>query len=174
MSVRRGPLEPFVAVVSAAAALGVTGIVAWALYFTVEGHRKPACVRDVLRDGCLEHPSVLERGLHFMTFGPTSFAYVGALLILLRLLKQAERIGAHAFPVADETRSLGMYLLTAVPGATFAESVARQLLVPHEVFSFVGAWDMPWWALFTGLGLLSTAKIVRSAAELRLEVEGTV
>ncbi|CCH28322.1 hypothetical protein BN6_09940 [Saccharothrix espanaensis DSM 44229] len=176
MSVRRSPLEPLFSVVSLASVLGVTALVGGVFTLGLEfvRGRQPVCVRDLWRDVCFDQPTTMQRALKFLITAPTSFVYVAALLLLLKLLVSARRMGPHTFPVAEEVRGYGLFLLISLPLATLAESVALNVLAPHQPLSFIGGWDFPWWAVFTGLGLLTIARILRTGATMREELEGTV
>ena len=75
---------------------------------------------------------------------------------------------------------LGHYLLWVLPTAAMVESIARTTLVHAAVtfdagfMAFFGEWEAPWWAVITGIALLSPAQIVRTGAEMRADLEGIV
>lgn len=129
---------------------------------------------------CLADPALWHRALEFLQYAPSSFAYFGGLVLLMTMLNQATREGIHTFGTAAGVGHLGRYLLCVLPVATLLDSIAHSTLVHLAVtfdageFLFFGAWDVPWWAIITGTGLLSLAKIMRSSAEMRADLEGTV
>lgn len=129
---------------------------------------------------CVDDPTGGQRGLGVLTNAPTTGCYLGALFLLSRLIRQSERRGIHTIATSTRLRALGYFLLVGAPLATLVESFARTTLLRTAVtyepgaFSFVRDWDLPWWAVFTGLGLIAFAKIMRTSAEMREELEGTV
>ncbi|WP_309116544.1 hypothetical protein [Saccharothrix sp.] len=173
-SARGNQLQPLLGVVTAITGLSLFLLVGGLFVTVLDALRKPVCVRDSWRETCIEAPTGGERALSLLLHAPTSFVYVGALLLLLVLLVRAQRLGAHNVHTADDVRGYGVFLLIALPVSTFVEALTRWLLAPYDTWSFVGDWDVPWWALFTGLGLLSVAKIIRTGAAMREELEGTV
>jgi len=106
--------------------------------------------------------------------------YLGALFLLSRLIRQSEQRGIHTVATSVQLRVLGNFLLVGGPVATLVESFARTALLRTAVtyepstWSFIGSWDLPWWAVFTGLGMIAFAKVMRTGAEMREELEGTV
>ncbi|ONI92454.1 hypothetical protein ALI22I_04175 [Saccharothrix sp. ALI-22-I] len=195
------PLEPLTGVVSAAFALsaGVLGL-ATAIRLTV-GLFDPVCftakywpyggesrglvegtrLDDVERARlCVDDPAPWQHVLSFLSEAPTALARVVALLLLLKLLRNASRHGIHTADTAAGVRRFGHYLLWVLPAAAMADSIARTTLVHAAVtfdagyLSFLGEWEAPWWAVITGIALLSLAKIMRASAEMREELEGTV
>ncbi|WP_158846822.1 DUF2975 domain-containing protein [Saccharothrix deserti] len=143
-----------------------------------------------LRDGVSNYPTELRycavnptggnRVLGFFDGVPTWFVYAALFFLLLRLLERATDEGVHTAGTADRLRSFGWFTLVAAPAATLVEAFVRTLLlrraVTYEVsmMEFTRDWTAPWWAVVTGLGMLSLAKIMRSSAEMREELEGTV
>ncbi|WP_433268869.1 hypothetical protein ACQPZF_05355 [Actinosynnema sp. CS-041913] len=171
---RRNPLQPLLGVVTAFASVASCLLVSGLAHTVYVAISRPVCVHDLWRDVCLEQPSGSQRLLSVLLSLPTSAAYVAALILLMRLLIRAERLGPHSSDIALGARRYGLFLLISMPVATLVESIVRNVLVPHEALSFLGEWDFPWWALFTGLGLLTLAKILHAGAEMRAELEGTV
>ncbi|MEU7526542.1 hypothetical protein AB0A74_12470 [Saccharothrix sp. NPDC042600] len=129
---------------------------------------------------CLAEPTWWDQVLGFLEHAPSAFATAGAFLLLVLLLEHATRHGIHTDATADRVRRFGRYLLVALPATTLVEALARTWLqrrttvVPSHVMDFMTEWDAPWWAIVTGLGMLSLAKIVRTSAAMREELEGTV
>ncbi|MFE9746463.1 hypothetical protein ACFYOT_16305 [Saccharothrix saharensis] len=129
---------------------------------------------------CIQEPALWQRLTGFVADVVGWYAYAFTLLILLLLLKRAAHDGVHTVDTAVRVRRLGHYLLWVILGATWVESIARTTLVHAAVtydagaLSFFGEWDIPWWAVVTGAGLLTLAKIMRTSAEMRADLEGTV
>lgn len=129
---------------------------------------------------CVQEPAVWQRAAGFVTDVVVMYAYAFTLLVLMLVLKRAAREGVHNFDTAVRVRRLGHCVLWAIPGATLVESIARTTLVHAGVtfdagaLVFFGEWDIPWWAVVTGAGLLTLAKIMRDSAEMRADLEGTV
>ncbi|XVV04862.1 hypothetical protein ACQPW3_05490 [Actinosynnema sp. CA-248983] len=129
---------------------------------------------------CLAEPTWWDQVLGFLEHAPSAFATAGSFLLLVLLLEHAARHGIHTGATADRVRRFGRYLLIALPATTLVEAVARIWLqrrttvVPSYPLDFLVEWDVPWWAVVTGLGMLSLARIVRTSAAMREELEGTV
>ncbi|XVS65452.1 hypothetical protein ACQPYE_05140 [Actinosynnema sp. CA-299493] len=202
---RGNPLEPLTGVVSAVftLSLGAYGL-ATAIRLTI-GLFDPVCftaehwphdnsgrdlgagvvagvrLADVDRVAlCVDDPAPWHHVLGFLSEAPTAFTQVGALLLLLLLLRGASRHGIYTQGTASGVRRLGHYLLWVLPAAAMVESIARTSLVHAAVtfdagsLAFLGEWDVPWWAVITGVALLSLAKIMVTGAEMRADLEGTV
>ncbi|QFZ16879.1 hypothetical protein [Saccharothrix syringae] len=197
----KNPLEPLTGVVTAALGLGLFGLGAVAFTRLVELILKPVCftapswpygaesaglapgtvLDDVSRVRlCVEDPTPWHHALGFLSDLPTPVAQLGGLLLLSRLLGRAARHGAHTAGTAEDLRGLGHYLVLAMPGAALTESIARSTLVHWAVTYdagwglFFGNWHVPWWAVLTGIGLLSLARITHIGAAMRTELEATV
>ncbi|MFE2757684.1 hypothetical protein ACFXGA_37350 [Actinosynnema sp. NPDC059335] len=128
---------------------------------------------------CLTAPGVGDRVLYLVDVVAPIASYAVLFFLLMRLLERGAVEGVHTGATADRLRRLGWFALVAVPAATLGEAAARIGLVAH-VLPGVGAsqllfeWDVPWWAIGTGLGVLALSKIVRASAEMRADLEGTV
>ncbi|MEJ2854190.1 MULTISPECIES: hypothetical protein [unclassified Saccharothrix] len=173
-STRGNQVQPLLGVVTAITGIAVFTLVSGLFVTVLDALRKPVCVRDSWRETCIEGPTGGERALSLLLHTPTAVVHVGALLLLLVLLVRAQRLGPHNVHTAADVRGYGLYLLIALPVSTLVEALARWLLAPYDTFSFVGDWDFPWWAVLTGLGLLSLAKVLDAGAEMRAELEATV
>jgi len=193
-------LEPLTGVVSAVftLSLGVFGL-ATAVRLTI-GLFDPVCFRtghwphdaegrdlaagvrldDVDRVTlCVDDPAAWHHVLGFLSDAPTAVAQVGALLLLLSLLRRASRHGVHTPATAADVRRLGHYLIWVLPAACTSVVRAIDPTIAAVTFdaglaSFFGEWDAPWFAVITGIALLSVAKILHDGAEMRADLEGTV
>ncbi|PSL51468.1 hypothetical protein B0I31_121101 [Saccharothrix carnea] len=198
---RGNPLEPLTGVASAVLTLSVIVYgAATAIRLTVglfqpvcftakywphdaEGRDLAAGVRldDVERVTlCVDEPEPWHHVLGFLSEGPVPLAQTAALLLLVLLLRDAARRGIYTTETATTVRHLGHYLLWVLPTVAMVESIARTTLVHAAVtfdagfLAFFGEWEAPWWAVITGIALLSLAKIMRTSAEMRADLEGTV
>lgn len=128
---------------------------------------------------CLSRPTNWERVLYLVDVAVPMGAYAVLFLLLMRLLERGAVEGVHTAATADRLRRLGWFTLVAVPTVTLAEAAARiqlltQLLPEVDLTSLTAEWDVPWWAVVTGVGLLTLGKIMRTSAEMRADLEGTV
>lgn len=129
---------------------------------------------------CVDDPQPWHHLLSFLSAGPVPLGQIAALLLLTLLLRDAARHGIYTAETAAGVRRLGHYLLWVLPTAAMVESIARTSLVHASVtfdagfLSFFGEWEAPWWAVITGIALLSLTKILRTGAEMRADLEGTV
>ncbi|MFD7657309.1 hypothetical protein ACFV4N_25315 [Actinosynnema sp. NPDC059797] len=141
-----------------------------------EGVRSTVEVENI----CIDGPTALERAFGFLDTAPTAFASATALLLLLVLLEKASRDGIHTRGTATRVRRLGWFVLVALPAATLVEAAAVGWLVRRVVsrepdaLEFLADWAVPWWAVVTGVGLLALGKILRTSADMREDLEGTV
>ncbi|MEV8440762.1 hypothetical protein AB0425_25575 [Actinosynnema sp. NPDC051121] len=128
---------------------------------------------------CLRSLSGWERVLHLIDVALPLMSYAAVFFLLLRLLERGAVEGVHTVVTADRLRRLGWFTLTVVPLATLGGVAARiGLLTPvlpaTDLWLLPYEWDVPWWAVVTGVGLLSLAKIMRTSAEMSADLEGTV
>ncbi len=198
---RGNPLEPLTGLASFALALSLFVYGAGTVFRLTVGLFKPVCftaqywphdaegrdlaagvrLDDVDRVTlCVDDPEPWHHVLGFLSDGPVSLAQAAALLLLVLLLRNAARHGVYTAETATGVRHLGHYLLWVLPTVAMVESIARTTLVHAAVtfdagfMSFFGEWEAPWWAVITGMALLSLAKIMRTSAEMRADLEGTV
>lgn len=204
MSVSRGPLQPFTGVVRFLWSITAVGFMlgVWVkvgdtigtLCFTSKviagGFDAEYQGEGALRSGVSNHPSELrycvtdpnpgDRVLGVFDGLPTLLGYAVLFFLLMRLLERAASEGIHTAATADRLRRLGWFTLLAMPVVTLVEAFVRTLLLRHAVtfevslVEFLFDWSAPWWAVVTGVGLLALAKIMRTSAEMREDLEGTV
>ncbi|RFU85901.1 DUF2975 domain-containing protein [Streptomyces triticagri] len=110
------------------------------------------------------------------------FAYlVGALLLTVRLIRGAERAGLYTAPTAGRLRVLGWWMVVGSLVSAVVESATESVLVATmshagTVQAVSGFWtfDVPFTAVFAGLGVLSFARIMRIGVGMREDLVGTV
>jgi hypothetical protein len=128
---------------------------------------------------CLSGPTNWERALYLVDIALPMASYALVFLLLMRLLERGTAEGVHTVGTADRLRRLGWFTLVAVPVATLGAAAARLWLLTAvlpdvDLTSLITEWDVPWWAVVTGVGLLALGKIMRTSAEMRADLEGTV
>lgn len=129
---------------------------------------------------CLTEPTAGDRVLGVFDGAPSWFAYAALFFLLMRLLERASEEGIHTAATADRLRRLGWFTILVLPVVTLVEALVRTQLLRHAVTfdvsvgEFVFDWSLPWWAVVTGVGLRSLAKIMRTSADMRADLEGTV
>ncbi|MFE7711620.1 hypothetical protein ACFU6I_39025 [Streptomyces sp. NPDC057486] len=106
---------------------------------------------------------------------------VGGLFLLSLLLRGASRDGVHTLRTATRLRLLGWWLLVGSVAAAAVAAVSRTALlaslareVDLTAVSWLQAWNAPCLAIFTGLGLLTFARITRAGSRMREDLEGLV
>ncbi|QEV16150.1 DUF2975 domain-containing protein [Streptomyces alboniger] len=130
---------------------------------------------------CTTAPSTAQSLLNTATkLVPFVFS-TGALLLVLQLIRSAEREGLYTVRTAERLRKLGWWLLAgstlaAIAGSTAKTGLIASLSRDSEVSALSGllSWDIPYMAIFTGLGVLSFARVMRVGITMREDLEGTV
>ncbi|MFF0142094.1 DUF2975 domain-containing protein [Streptomyces sp. NPDC005227] len=129
---------------------------------------------------CTEDPTATQSLLNIAKQIPSSVFTVGALLLVLWLIRGAEGDGLFTARTAHRLRTLGWWLLAGGVLSAVATSVAEQALVGSlsrsgDASALTGllSWDMPYMALLTGLGVLSFARVMRIGITMREELDGT-
>ncbi|HEX5995854.1 MAG TPA: DUF2975 domain-containing protein [Jiangellales bacterium] len=125
------------------------------------------------------HPDVGQRVWYTLTLLPSSLLFIGALLLMYRLIRGAERDGIYTAATARRLRTLGWFLLIGAVVKMVVEMVAANRLLATMVANQVDwfgpiYWETPWAVLLTAAGLLSFARIMRIGAEMRDDLQGTV
>ncbi|MDG4858737.1 DUF2975 domain-containing protein [Streptomyces sp. T-3] len=130
---------------------------------------------------CTDAPSALQSVLNtagsVVPFGFT----LGALLLVVRLIRSADRDGLYTTRTAGQLRVLGWWLvagsvLAAITVSTSEMALTATLSRDSDVLLVAGLWmwDVPFMAILTGLGVLSFARIMRIGIGMREDLAGTV
>ncbi|MDU0291371.1 hypothetical protein [Saccharothrix longispora] len=127
---------------------------------------------------CFDDPTTWERVLAAVELGLPVTGYAALLYLLLRLLERATRDGLRT--TADRVRRLGWATLVVPLLTTLAQAVVRievvKPVIPelsHHYRSLPMVWDVPWWAVVAGIGLLALSRIMLTGAEVRRGPAGT-
>ncbi|MFJ7966514.1 DUF2975 domain-containing protein [Streptomyces sp. NPDC096324] len=130
---------------------------------------------------CTDDPSAVQGLLNTATQLPSFVFTVGALLLVLRLIRGAEGDGLYTARTARRLRSVGWWLLAGSVLAAITESVGEKALIHSlsrggdvSALSGLVSWDAPYMAILTGLGVLSFARIMRVGVAMREDLDGTV
>ncbi|WP_427918259.1 DUF2975 domain-containing protein [Streptomyces sp. cg40] len=129
---------------------------------------------------CDNSPSGGARLLSTLTELPSSALCIGALVLLYGLIRAARRHGPYTVRTAGRLRTLGWYLAIGSIVCHLTESVAGAALLnslraaDHRPLLYDVTRGMPYFALLTGIGLLSLARIMRVGTAMREDLEGVI
>jgi hypothetical protein len=129
---------------------------------------------------CAAHPSVRQALADTITLLPVELLRLGALYLAARLARAAARDGVYTAQAARLLLILGWWLLAGGLAATVTEAFARLNLLGQLVTWNVGwgqwpaAWSVSWPVAWIGLGLIVFARVMRTGAGMRADLEGTV
>ncbi|WJV48913.1 DUF2975 domain-containing protein [Streptomyces flavofungini] len=130
---------------------------------------------------CTKDPSALQGLLSSAHQLAPLVYFFGALLLITRLIRGAERDGLYTAQTAGRLRTLGWWLLAgsvlaAIVGSVTETALAASLSRDSGVLAASGLWmwDLPLTAIFTGLGIFSFARIMRIGVSMREDLAGTV
>ncbi len=129
---------------------------------------------------CAAHPSFRQALAAAITLLPIDLLRLGALYLAVRLARAAARDGVYTAQAARLLLILGWWLLAGGLAATVAEAFARLNLLSQLVTGHVDwgqwpvAWSVSWPVAWIGLGLITFARIMRTGAGMRADLEGTV
>ncbi|MCY7396804.1 MAG: DUF2975 domain-containing protein [Nocardioides sp.] len=130
-------------------------------------------------DLCLEDASTPQHAAATsIVLGPFLFG-VGALLMIRRAVRVARRRGLFTDTTARVVPQLGLYLVLGAVGGSFAVAALRGAVVSAALDGVswtkqLWAPDLPWILILVGVGVLSFARVLRSAVPLQAEVDATV
>ncbi len=129
---------------------------------------------------CAARPGVRQNLAFTVTLLPIDALRLGAFYLAVRLARIAARDGVYTTQAARLLLALGWWLLAGGLVATTAEAFARLYLLGQLVTSHVDwgqwgvAWSVSWPVAWIGLGLIIFAWVMRTAADMRADLEGTV
>ncbi|MFI7316803.1 hypothetical protein [Streptomyces venezuelae] len=128
---------------------------------------------------CTSHPSRGQQALEVLRDLPSTILMLGGLLLLNRLLRGAARDGVYTAQTASRLWGLGWWLLAGSLVTAVAQAIAKAELlatfVEEDMADALGnVWDIPYFSLFTALGLFTFARIVRAGVVMREDVEATI
>lgn len=130
---------------------------------------------------CATDPSTYQRLLDHVG-GLLSLALLAAgLLLLNRLLQGAAKEGVYTLRTASRLRALGWLLLIGSLMAATVQAGAEAALLAtlaqdatFSVGSWFQIWEPPYLALFTAVGLVTFARIIRVGTRMQEDLEGVV
>ena len=130
---------------------------------------------------CATHPSFGQHLAFAVTVLPVDLLRLGALYLAMRLARAAARDGVYTAAFARLLLTLGWWLLAGGLVATVAEALARMdLLEPAGHLArrlgpvARGLVGVVAGRLDLGLGLIIFARIMRTSAGMRADLEGTI
>jgi hypothetical protein len=129
---------------------------------------------------CAAHPRAGQAVAFAVTLLPMDLLRLGALYLAVRLARTAARDGVYTDRAARLLLILGWWLLAGGLAATVTEAFARLNLLGQLVTGNIDwgqwpvAWSVDWPVAWTGLGLIIFARIMRTGAGMRADLEGTV
>jgi hypothetical protein len=129
---------------------------------------------------CTAHPTAGQALAFTLTLLPLDLLRLGTLYLVMRLARTAARDGVYTAQAARLVQILGWWLLGGGLVATLAEAFARVNLLgqlvtwPVDWGQWPAAWSVSWPVFWFGLGLVIFARIMRTSAGMRADLEGTV
>jgi hypothetical protein len=129
---------------------------------------------------CAAHPTAGQALAAAVTVLPIDLLRLGALYLAMRLARAAARDGVYTAQAARLVLILGWWLLAGGLVATVIEAFARLNLLGQLVAGNVDwgqwpvAWSVSWPVAWIGLGLITFARVMRTGAGMRADLEGTV
>ncbi|MFE6497299.1 DUF2975 domain-containing protein [Streptomyces sp. NPDC057747] len=130
---------------------------------------------------CTDHADGAQRLFDFLGGFPSLLLVLGILFLLNRLIQGASREGVFTVRTAKQLRVVGWWLLLGCLAAAVVEAGAHAALLAtlaqdytFTADSWLGAWQPPYALVFTALGILTFARIMRAGVAMREDLEGTV
>ncbi len=130
---------------------------------------------------CLDEASNGQRGRYLMHRVIDLGFPVGALVGALLVIRRARRLGPFTDRTARGVQLLGRYLVVGAAAHHLTTAILGGTLLgdmrDDDVWPYAMALDprhVLWSAVFTGLGLVTFARLMRLAAEMRQDLDGVV
>jgi hypothetical protein len=129
---------------------------------------------------CTAHPTAGQYLAFAVTLLPLDLLQLGVLYLVMRLARTAAADGVYTTQFARLLLILGWWLLAGGLAATVTEAFARLTLLGQLVTWHVdwaqwpAAWSVSWPVFWFGLGLIIFARVMRTGAGMRADLEGTV
>ncbi len=130
---------------------------------------------------CASHPGALLRLAGVLTSLPSLALLLGALIIVRRLLRAAERPdGLYTLDTARRVRFLGWFLTVGALTAAILESVARTVVLTSQIhypgvnWLETDQWGLPVATLLAGLVMITLARIMSVGVTMRQELDVTI
>lgn len=129
---------------------------------------------------CVPHADAGQHALAVLIGLPGPALFLGALYLLYRMLREAERAGVFGDRVAARLRTLGWFLLVGqlarmvITGSATTYFVASVSKLDSGTPLGIGYWQWSVPTLLAGLGTLTFARIMRVGARMREDLDGTV
>ncbi|MFB8039655.1 DUF2975 domain-containing protein [Streptomyces sp. NPDC056004] len=130
---------------------------------------------------CTDHADGAQRLFDFLGGFPSLLLVLGILFLLNRLIQGASREGVFTARTAKQLRVVGWWLLLGCLVAAVVEAGAHAALLAtlakdytFTADSWLGTWQPPYALVFTALGILTFARIMRAGVAMREDLEGTV
>ncbi|HTW01392.1 MAG TPA: hypothetical protein VMF87_13925 [Streptosporangiaceae bacterium] len=129
---------------------------------------------------CAAHPGASQALAAAVAVLPVDLFRLGALYLAMRLAHAVARDGVYTAQTARLLLILGWWLLAGGLGASVAEAFARINLLSELVTGNVDwgqwpvAWSVSWPVAWIAVGLIVFARVMRTGAGMRADLEGTV
>lgn len=129
---------------------------------------------------CTRHADAGQHALGVLIGLPGPALLLGALFLLHRVIREAERSGVFGDRVAGRLRVLGWVLLVGqlatmvIKGSATAYFVADVSTLNPGTPWGITYWQWSWPSLLAGFGALTLARVIRIGARMREDLDGTV
>lgn len=130
---------------------------------------------------CTDHADGLQRLWDVLGGLPSLLVLLGVLALLNALVRGASRDGVFTRRTATLLRATGWWLLAGCLVAQFVEAGAHAALLatlardhPFTADTWLLSWHLPYALVFTALGILTFARVMRAGVAMREDLEGTV
>ncbi|MFG2559948.1 DUF2975 domain-containing protein [Streptomyces sp. NPDC048496] len=129
---------------------------------------------------CTDHADSAQRLFDFLGSFPSLLLVLGILFLLNRLIQGASREGVFTARTVKHLRVAGWWLLLGCLVAEVVEAGAHAALLATltQDYTFdtfdVGIWQPPYALVFTALGILTFARVLRAGVAMREDLEGAV